>query len=40
MNTLKTKDNIQIDVKCGGDYGVWTVAQDKGPWRAIVNIVV
>jgi hypothetical protein len=39
-NTLKTKDDIKINVKYGGDYGVWTVTQDKGPWGAVVNIVV
>jgi hypothetical protein len=37
---LKIKDNIKIDVKYDGDYGVGTVAQDKGLWRAVVNIVV
>jgi len=36
---LKTRDNVKIYVKYGGDYGAWTVAQDKGPWRAVVNIV-
>ena len=39
-NTVGAKDNIEIDVKYGGDYGVWIVAWGKGPWWAVVNIVV
>jgi hypothetical protein len=36
-NTLKTKNNIKIDVKYVGDYGLWTLTQDKRGIRLVLR---